>query len=121
MATTTGHNKIAQHILREKYTERELKNARYNNQFALKENNPEIKDEAFTFFLEYVETNGFSYILEDALGKEFSLGITVSLNLVHSPLRLDGGFRIETNGMTDIAIARGFKIAHGPSDHSLAA
>lgn len=94
-----------------KYSQSELDKAKANNQFVIQGTNPvypgnfpDGKD--IIVFLEYVQSTGTFTIegIDDTTTKVLTGAVVSSMELSHSPLRLDGGVKL--NGT--ILIAKGF-------------
>jgi hypothetical protein len=87
--------------------EDDLKYARFNHQFVLNGSSPQFPSK-FTnskiiAFLEYVETDG-NFTVADAEGNVLTGTLTAPLDMAHSPMRLDGGVKI--NGT--VLMAKGY-------------
>jgi hypothetical protein len=84
--------------------------ARFKNQFAIAGGtglkSPYHDDENASLFLEYVYADGVFNIL-DKDGVAIYTGVPATLDLSHSPIRIDGGFSL--TGAT-FAVVKGFVI-----------
>lgn len=88
--------------------EKDVCNARFNNQFFLQGTDPTFpqgfpNDKDVIVFLEFVQSTG-TFTIEDANGNVLSGALVSQFGDAHAPLRLDGGVKL--NGT--ILGAKGF-------------